>query len=408
MLKILYLILAIPLFLHSLYFGITALFAFKKNPNKIKKYDPKYKFSIIIASRNEESVIANLINSLQRQDYPSDLYTIYVVPNNCTDHTEEVARKAGAEILACHEKVSSKGEVLKYAFRTLLKKDDADAYIIFDADNVVHPSFLSRMNDTLIEGYEVAQGFRDSKNPDDNWLCGSYSLYYWGQNIFFSKSRMAMGGSASINGTGFMVKRTVLEEDGFNTKTMTEDIEFTALCALHNRRIAFVEDAVTYDEHPSKFRVSWKQRSRWSIGTFQCLFGYSAKLFVKAIREKSLASFDMSLFFLFPLLQVFGAFLFLAFFIYRVASSTLNKLISSLFTYDIWFLLVSYFLCIFLAIFVVKYNKKEIKNVFSGILAFPIFMITWIPINLICMFKRKIVWEPVKHERSIAIDHLIK
>ena len=61
-----------------------------------------------------------------------------------------------------------------------------------------------------------------------------------------------------------------------------------------------------------------------------------------------------------------------------------------------------------MAIFVVKYNKKEVKNVFSGIVAFPIFMITWIPINLICMFKRKIVWEPVKHERNIAIDHLMK
>ena len=69
----------------------------------------------------------------------------------------------------------------------------------------MHPDFISRMNDTLCSGYRVAEGFRDSKNITDNWISGSYSLFYYMQNFFFNKSRMTMGLSGSINGTGFNV-----------------------------------------------------------------------------------------------------------------------------------------------------------------------------------------------------------
>ena len=55
----------------------------------------------------------------------------------------------------------------------LIKRNDIDAFIILDADNVVHPNFLKNMNNALCEGYNVAQGCRDSKNPYDNWISGS-------------------------------------------------------------------------------------------------------------------------------------------------------------------------------------------------------------------------------------------
>ena len=50
----------------------------------------------IIPAHNEEIVVGNLIASLQKQNYPKDLYDIYVIADNCTDNTAEVARKAGA------------------------------------------------------------------------------------------------------------------------------------------------------------------------------------------------------------------------------------------------------------------------------------------------------------------------
>lgn len=59
------------------------------------------------------------------------------------------------------------------------------------------------MNKSLNEGYLVVQGFRDAKNPSDNYLTGSYTMFYYLQNFFYNKSRMALKRSAAINGTGF-------------------------------------------------------------------------------------------------------------------------------------------------------------------------------------------------------------
>ena len=82
----------------SAYFLIVALFALKK-PKPIPRANPKTRFACVIAARNEERVIGELVQSLLQQNYPKTLFDIYVMPNNCTDHTALAAIRAGAGIL---------------------------------------------------------------------------------------------------------------------------------------------------------------------------------------------------------------------------------------------------------------------------------------------------------------------
>ena len=402
-----YYILFIPIFIYGMYFLITGLFAFKKT-KKIKKHNPKYKLAVVIAARNEEAVIPFLIESLKKQNYPKRLYDIFVIPNNCTDKTKDVSIENGAKIIECSKTIKSKGEALKFSFKFLKENYNYDAYIIFDSDNIVHPNFLNRMNDALCEGYNVAEGFRDSKNPSDNWICGSYSLYYWGQNIFFNKSRMNLGKSSSINGTGFMIEKTIIDKYGFNTITMTEDIEFTAQCAINNVKIAFVEDAITYDEQPLTFNTSWIQRIRWTTGTYQCLFTYCNDLFKGIFKHKSMSCLDMLLFFMAPLVQIISCIVFVMLFIYTILGIKLYDIFSYLFAYNEIFLIITYLISLLFGIFIVKFLKKKINSVLSGIIMFPFFLFTWIPINIKCLFKRKNVWEEVRHTRNINIESLME
>lgn len=403
MYQFIYYILFIPIFIYGIYFLITGLFAFTKE-KKIKNYKPKYKLAVVVAARNEGKVIASLINSIKKQKYPKNLYDIFILPNNCTDNTEDISKEAGAKIIKCNEEIKSKGQALKYAFNYLNKHHNFDAYIIFDADNIVHPNFLERVNDALIEGYEVGQGFRDSKNPSDNWICGSYSLFYWGQNIFFNKSRMNINASASINGTGFMIKRSVIEEIGFNTVTMTEDIEFTALCAINNKKIAFIQDAITYDEQPLTFRMSWKQRIRWSTGTYQCLTTYFKPLMKGIIKNKNISCLDMLLFFMAPVIQLISGLVFILLVIYTIFGIKLYDIFSYFFAYNEIFLIVTYIISVLLSVFVVKYLNKNIKDTIAGIIMFSIFLLSWIPINIICLFKKVNIWEEINHSRNISIE----
>ena len=182
------------------------------------------KFAVLIAARNEELVIGPLINSLLMQDYPPELYDIWVIPNNCTDHTARAAAGFGARVLKCDRPVKSKGEVLRFAYARLRGRR-YDACCVFDADNVVDSRFLREMDLAYQAGAGAAQGYRDSKNPYDNPLSGCYSIYYWMMDRFYNQSRAAMGLSAMINGTGFMVATRVLEGlGGWNTHTLSEDL----------------------------------------------------------------------------------------------------------------------------------------------------------------------------------------
>ena len=395
----------IMMILYGIYYIVTGVYTFKNKKYKIKKHKPKHKIAIIIAARNEENVITHLIESLKKQKYPKELYEIFVVPNNCTDKTEEVALNSNATIIECKQTVASKGEVLKYTFEYMEKHhNEYKAYCIFDADNIVHPKFLSRMNDALCEGYRVAQGYRDSKNPSDTWISSSYSLYYWTQNYFFNKARMNMGWSSSINGTGFMIKKDVIEEFGFNTVTLTEDIEFAAQCAINKVKIAFVNDAITYDEQPLTFKESWKQRKRWSIGTIQCHKNYSRKLF----KTKTAVGFDMGLFFLAPYIQITTGFFALMLLINLILDIDMGNAVNFLKDNMVLTTIIGYAISIIIGIAVVILQRKKLKKAIKGILTIIIFMASWIPINIIAIFSNKYVWEPIEHKVKIDIDKIIE
>lgn len=404
----LFYIIDIFIIFYSVYFIITGLFAFKKK-KVIKNYKAKHKLAIVIAARNEAKVIGALISSLKKQNYPKNLYEIFVVPNNCTDKTEEIAKKAGATIINCTWPVKSKGDVLNNTFKYIKENhSEYEAYVIFDADNIVHSDFLSRMNDAISEGYEAAQGNRDSKNPSDSWISSSYSLIYLIQNIFFNRARANIGVSSFINGTGYMITKKVLSEYNLETQTMTEDLELVGKCALNDIKIGFLEDAITYDEQPVKFIESWKQRMRWGVGMVSCMKLYTGKLFKKAIKSRSLEAMDMTMLYISPVIQVATIFVFILFAIIQFYKIGIHRIL--------WFITISessqiisgYLITIIFSIVVLMFGKKSIKKYIKGIVTLFIFLATWVPINIICLFKKNQVWDQIVHDRVINIENINK
>ena len=214
--------------LYQFVISITSLIKFKEKPMLT---DKKHRFIIALPANNEESVIGNLIKSLQIQDYDKSLYDIYVIADNCTDGTANVARENGAIV---YERFDADKKTKGYALNWFLdkmkdKKDDYDALLVFDADNVVDKNFLNVMNKKLCQGEVLVQGYRDIKNPTDTWVSGGYAIFYWTMNRLYHLARYNMGLSPLINGTAFMVKWDILIDEGWNTKTLTEDIEFALI-----------------------------------------------------------------------------------------------------------------------------------------------------------------------------------
>lgn len=358
------------------------------------------KFAIIIPARNEENVVGNLIDSLNKSNYNKNKYEVYVVINNTTDNTEKVVKEHDAIPLNCTNPVKTKADVLKFAFDYLKPHKDIDAYLIFDADNVVHPDFLKNMNKVLNNGYRVATGFRDAKNPYDSWISSSYTIFYYIQFLFFCTARAAMNANATITGTGFMIKKELIDEEGFNTYSLTEDMEFTGQCALKGEKIYYAYDAITYDEYPVSFKTSWKQRKRWTVGNLQCMRIYFFKLMGSFFKNPKIPKLDMAFNFC-------GAFAHVLVYanlaMFRIANFIAgNPLIEQ--DYLSWIL--GYIVQIGVPILTILYLKKNPLKLWKGILLFPVFLFSWLPINIICLFKKDLKWEEIKHDRAIKLEEI--
>ena len=280
--------------IYWLYQFIISLCSFVKIKEKPLKEDKQHRFMTIIPAHNEEKVVVNLIESLKKLDYPKDLYDIYVIADNCTDKTAEVAKKAGAIVYERFDEAhKTKGHALQWFLAQKIEENAPyDAFCIFDADNIVDENFLKVMNKKLCQGEEVVQGYKDIKNPSDSWVSAGYAIFYWTMHRFYHLARYNIGLSPLMNGTGFMVKFDVIKPQGWNTKTLTEDIEFSLKRIIEGKKLGWARDAIVYDEQPVGFKQSWTQRSRWTVGHMQCLKEYTKPLAEAVVKNKTVMNFD--------------------------------------------------------------------------------------------------------------------
>lgn len=388
-----------------LYHAVIGIAGFHKNKKFADNDNKLHKFAAIIAARNEEAVIANLIESLRMQNYPKDLIDIIVVADNCTDKTAEIAEKAGAIVYRRFNKAEvGKGYVLRFAYDKILSERDIyDAFCIFDADNVVDRNFLKQMNHAICAGYEVAQGYRDMKNPSDSWISGGHSLFYWMENRFFNSARSFLGLSATINGTGFMVRSSLIKEIGFKTYTCTEDIEFSLQCVISGRRVGWVPDAKVYDEQPVTLKQSMRQRVRWTNGLIQCYKRYVGALVKKIIAKPEWVAIDMFMYLISFPAMIFGMLaavmstVFVLFRIFDPVGTAINMVfLAAGAMFGFWFI----------AILTVIMEKKVSKDMIVSIAAYPIFNMLWVVIYIICMFKKNVEWKPIVHMRNISLSEI--
>lgn len=178
------------LYVLSLYFMFLSLFGIVRRKRENSSKEMK-KFALVVAAHNEEGVVRGVVESLKSLNYPKELYDIFVIADNCTDKTAEIAERAGANVYKRFNKDKrGKGYALEWMFDKIYKMDKKyDAIAIFDADNLASKDFLIEMNKELVRGYKVVQGYLDSKNPYDSWITASYSLGFWCSNRMFQIGR---------------------------------------------------------------------------------------------------------------------------------------------------------------------------------------------------------------------------
>ena len=388
--------------LWGLWYLISGLACVRK-PQDYGLHPAQTKFAILIAARNEELVIGSLINSLLTQNYPAELYDIWVIPNNCADNTALAARSFGAKVLECTVPVKSKGEVLRFAYNRLRGRR-YDAWLVFDADNVVDRNFLAEMNNVRLTGVQAAQGYRDSKNPYDTALSGCSSIYYWMMDRFHNGGKAGLGLSAMIGGTGFMVTQSLLDKlGGWRTETISEDMEITVQALLAGERVAYVPKAITYDEQPLTWEQSFKQRRRWTSGTIQVAEAYLPSLAQELGERPRLALLDMGSTMILPAYQLAAlAGLVCGALTAALGGRTLLQAVLLGLAGACGNIAWAALTATAAAGIVITLEGKWDRRLWKALGTYWFFLLTWLPIAAFSFWKRTTVWEEIRHTRTMA------
>lgn len=313
--------------------------------------------AVLIAARNEQAVIGELIDSIREQDYPQQLIDIIVGADNCTDRTAETARGRGARVFERQDTEHvGKGYVLNFLLYRLQKLGlSYDAYIVLDADNILDPGFIAAM-------------------------CG-----------------------CAVSGTGFLFTRRILERcGGWRFFLLTEDIEFTIDNVTGGVKIGYCPDAITYDEQPVTFRQSWRQRMRWSRGYMQVFARYGGRL-LRGMLRGSFSCYDMAM-------SIMPAAILTGLSIIVNIGAAIANLVSggdwAVLGTAVWQTVAGLYLTLFAVGAITTLSEwknirctaaKKVLYAFT----FPLFMLTFVPICIAAMFKNP-GWQPILHTRTLA------
>lgn len=386
------------------YYFIISIFAWKKRTEKHDYNGPLNNYAIIVSAHNEETVIKNTINSLKEMDYPSDKFEIFVVADNCTDRTAKFAAECGAAVYTRNNLLETgKGMALKWMFNILLHMNKQfDAVMILDADNIVSRNFLKEIDKKMSQGFEVVQGYRDMKNPAESWVTMSYSITYWLANRLCQLPRHYLGINCTLTGSGYTVRIDTLKKTGWEIETLTEDVEFYFQLCLRDIKIGWAHEAVIYDEQPTTFAQSWKQRTRWMQGHFSCIFIYGKRIFNKFFAENSLQAFDSLIMLLYPVLYTVGFMLMAVQGIYFLAEKLGDMSIHAI-VILISLSIISFIVQNIYSLVVLADEKKMNKKVIFGLIILPLFNFTWVPIMIQgCFCRKNKKWAHIAHSGTMT------
>lgn len=386
--------------------------ALKGSKVTLKRIYDNPSLAVLIPARDESKVISNLIDSIEKQTFKIDSKDIYIIVESKKDKTVDIAKERNINIIY-RKKLTNrrrKGYALDDAIKEILrKKKHYDAYFIFDADNVLDRNYFKEMVKSYKKGYDIGIGYRNTKNGNSSIFSACSSLTFSMINTFSNNYKMKHNLTLTVSGTGFYIKGKILEElGGYPFNSLTEDYEFTLYATLNDLTSTYNMKAKYFDEQPTDYNTTIKQRTRWVKGYFDSRRKYYPLLKNKAVRkDNNYPSVYITLVGVKPyVLLVISVILYLANLTYRIISNSIVKV-------EVYTLLLQ-FLVIVLAIYIVlliftgillikeKDNLRLNRNMKIKSLFFnPLFLASYVKCLYLALKNKDLAWEKIEHTVNI-------
>ncbi|MDN3642969.1 glycosyltransferase family 2 protein [Lutimonas halocynthiae] len=237
------------------------------------------KIAILIPGYKEDQVIIEVTKSALLQRYPMNLFDVVVIADSFQRETMDQLRALPIKLVEVQFDQSTKSKALNKGIEAI--GDHYDVAIVLDADNIMEPNFISKINKAFNNGYMVVQGHRAAKNENTSFAILD-AISEEVNNHIFRKGHRALGLSSGLIGSGMAF------EYHFFKNTMAKvnavggfDKELELRLLKSGETIEYLNDAMVLDEKIQKSQDFQNQRRRW-IST---QFVYFKKYFLSGVKE---------------------------------------------------------------------------------------------------------------------------
>lgn len=276
------------------YYLSLAIVSYLSNRSGLSQKTVRYSsFAVVIPAHNEERLLLDTLRSCDALQYPTDKFTVYVIADNCTDNTAEIARQHGSTCLPRNDAtLLGKGHALAFAFEQI-PAEVYDAVVVLDADCRIAPNALTSFNACLIQGQKVLQAKCLAANPDDSPISYALAVGCLIENCLFyiPKSRLGLG--VLLRGTGFALHKSVIGTFKWNAHSIAEDIEYSITLTRARLRIRYVADTAVYSVFPASPDQLIVQRTRWAGGNITGGRSKAVSLMAEGIRAGNIPLIDV-------------------------------------------------------------------------------------------------------------------
>lgn len=378
---LLQIIIGINLFLPLLLFIFWWFFA--KRSHKLAPITHQKDFAVVVTAYQQTDLIPEVVKSLLETDYEN--YHIYIVADNCDKSENLNFNHPSVSVLYPEQVIASNTGSHFYAINHFIRKHEA--LMIIDSDNIVDKNILIEINNYFNEGFEAVQGVRAPKNLDTviARLDAARDIYY---HFFDGKVLFQLGSSATLAGSGMAFTVDLYKKclENTNIKGAGFDKVLQYLILHHQKRIAYCETAIVYDQKTSHSEQLVNQRSRW-INTWFRYFKFGFKLISQGIQNLNLNQLLFGVILLRPplflLLLLSGLFFLIQIYLFSILGTS------------IWIMgFLSFIISFILALKVSHTDKRIYKALYS----IPVF----IYYQIISLINAKNA-----NQRSVATKHQV-
>jgi len=264
-----------------IYVGVRNKRKNQKIPQQTSSPQPYPTYSIIVPTKNEETVIRRCLNGILNIDYPKDKMQIIIIDGKSTDNTLKVCAEFQQKFPEIFQVISEKTTSGKPAALNLaLPYVTGELVAVFDADSLPERDVLTKVasyfNDQNIQ---AIQGRTTSINEKSSILTRVIAMEEkaWFQMLLSGREKLHL--FVPLNGTCQFIRRSVLTElGGWDERSLTEDVELAVRLVEKNHLVKYAHDVCSGQETPSALRSLIKQRLRWYRGYMETALKYGRLL----------------------------------------------------------------------------------------------------------------------------------